>query len=147
MSELQKQAAQLQSTSQQAHTHLACMSDTLKIISDESAKAADVDVALRQLQGTMLEVGDQAARAVQRACSEVLSRLSKDIGTLTLVVDQLQGSVEEMTADLQKVQVGLDHLGHQAAAEEQLTREGVNDGIATIMAVGFIDLSCVAVWC
>ena len=135
--ELQRQAAHLQSTSQQAHTHLECMSDTLKTMADESAKAADVDVALRKLQGTMLEMGDQAARSVQRACSEVLRRLSEDIGTLVLAVDQLQGTMDEMAEDLKNLQVKLDELGQQVAAEGQLTREAVHDNMASIMAVRF----------
>ena len=133
--ELQRQAAQLQSTSQQAQTHLACMSDALKIMGDEAAKAADVDVALRQLQGTMLEVGDQAAQEVQRACSEVLRRLSQEIGTLELAVEQLQDSVEKIAEGLQNLQVGLDELGNQVTTEAQLTREGMQDGVASIIAV------------
>ena len=133
--ELQRQAAQLQSTSQQAQTHLACMSDALKIMGDEAAKAADVDVALRQLQGTMLEVGDQAAQEVQRACSEVLRRLSQEIGTLIFSVEQLQGTMKEMAEDLKSLQVKLDALGQQVTAEGQLTREAVQDGMASIIAV------------
>ena len=116
------------------------MSDTLKIMGDEAAKAADVDVALRQLQGTMLEVGDQAAQEVQRACSEVLRRLSQEIGTLIFSVEQLQGTMKEMAEDLKSLQVKLDALGQQVTAEGQLTREAVHDNMASIMAVRFICL-------
>lgn len=135
--ELQRQAAQLQSASRQGHRHLTCMKETLMIMADQSAKAADVDMALRQLQGTMLEVGDQAALEVQRVCSKVLRGLSKDIGMLMLTVDQLQGSVEEMAADLKNLQVGLDCVGRQVATEAQLIKEGVHDSMASIMVVRF----------
>lgn len=144
--ELQRQAAQLQSTSQQAHAHLSCMRDTLKIMADKTAQAADVDWALRQLQGTMLEVGDQAAREVQRVCSEVHHSLSKDLDMVFFAVDQLRGSAEEIASELRSLEARLEALGQHVKAEAHLTREAVHDSTAAILAVRRgLSVGCVVV--
>ena len=89
-SELQREAALLQSTSQEAHMHLLCMSDVVQLMADTSATAADVEVAVRQLKSTMLVCKEQAAHQVQMVCSELLANLSKEEVALSFAVDQLQ---------------------------------------------------------
>lgn len=130
--ELQRQASQLQATSQEAHAHLTCMSDTLKLMADNTATTADVDMAMRQLQSTMLEVGEHAAQEVQRACKELMhSNLATGaVENLGGAVDKLQLSMEEMACELRnmeeglrKIEAGLGQLGQQTAAEHQVTRD------------------------
>ena len=132
LAELQKQAAQLQSTSQQAHTHLARMSNTLKLMADTTATASDVDVAVRQLRSTMLEVDERAAQKVQRVCSDLQANLSKEVAYVRIVsavgfeVDQLRLTAEEMACEVRKL-------------EEQICRE---DGHAYIRAVRSAAMNC-----
>ena len=89
-SELQREAALLQITSQEAHMHLLCMSDVVQLMADTSATAADVEVAVRQLKNTMLVCKEQAAHQVQMVCSELLANLSKEEVALSFAVDQPQ---------------------------------------------------------
>ena len=142
VSELQREAALLQSTSQEAHTHLEYMSDTLKLMADDTTTAADVDVAVRQLNSTMLEVGDQAAGKVQRVCSDLHVTLSKEVAAVGFAVDQLQLTVEELARELRRLESGLEKLGEQVATEAQISREAIHDGHASILAVRSAAMNC-----
>lgn len=59
---------------------------------------------------------------------------AKDAAGIVLK-DQLQGSVEEMAADMKSLKVGDDNLGQQVAVDTQLTREGVRDGMTSMTEV------------
>lgn len=138
---LHEQMAEVRSTSDLAHKHLASLEGTLEVMRDTSATAADVDAAVRQMESTMLSVNDSSWRAVQRACNQLHRDLAKDIDTVFVSVGELSMRVEELSCELQRLeeemQNGFKTLASQIAEETGLIGQIVQDGTATVLAVCF----------
>ena len=118
------------------------MSDALQVMADSTATAADVDVAVRQLKSTMLDVDEKAVQQVQRVCSKLHASLSEDVVAVGFAVDQLRLTVEEMACGVRRLEAGLEKLGEQVATEAQISREAMHDGHASILAVRLTLLCC-----
>lgn len=125
--DLQHHAKKLPTWSITAHSCIAHIVETLKLVSDQNCSTVDMHAALKQLQSSMLGAQADCAQAVHRACSKALSNIAAGVPAVEFAVDQLNAALEDLGCEVENHRLellkGLAGLDNEASAAGTMEEE------------------------